>query len=310
MDSLVVPPEIKRDINKYSGYISPGSRFYQKNLKGLFFTKENTNYLDRELYQLITCEDYIKDNLLDSEFGYKDGEPRLPNRNGDLKHFSRDNSKSKRIIQTFIGRRNYISKIIVSFMEDHPLPFIEDLDVQNPVMQLHSVNLDFLVKTSSNLIQSPENLVSRFNAINPDTNKYEETNWDYSAESYSDGTWHPEHLFTNCQRNRDNPYWIPLEVNIYSDPDAKGVGHKYNDIIYNRGTKEYYQSDIAYDGSKKGGISKKASNLSYGQFPGWQTTVNKRFYDRENTDGLKDGGLNDRRVQRPHGYDMSALRKK
>src|SRR5690348_16824059 len=143
MNSLVVPPEIKKDINKYSGYISPGSKFYQKNLKGLFLTRENVNYLDRELYQLITCEDYVKDNLLDSEFSYR-GESRGSSNKGSV----RDISKPKRIIQSFVKQRNQLSKVILLMVEAHPLPFIEDLDIQNPVMQLHSVNLDFLVKTS------------------------------------------------------------------------------------------------------------------------------------------------------------------
>lgn len=292
--NLVVPPEIKKEINKYSGYINQDSKYAEKNLKGLFFTNENIKYLSKELYQLITFEPYVKDNIADDSI-------EDINRNNTTDYItgygnrSKYSNKVKNMITAFKERRDFINKIIFALIECHPLPFSEDLGILNPVQQLHNVNLEFLLKSSKNIIQNPQNLSNNFNRINPDTNKYEFAENDYDASSYSDGVWHPEHLFTNNSRNRNNPYWLPLEVNIYSDPDAssKQPGHKYNNILYNEGS-----------------INNFHNISSFGQFPAWQTTVNKRFYDRENVDGLKDGGLNDRRVQSPHGYNMKSLFKK
>jgi hypothetical protein len=99
---------------------------------------------------------------------------------------------------------------------------------------------------------------------------------------------------------------VPLEVNIYSEPDAKGVGHRYNSIGYNKGTQEYYKSTKDYNGNPKGSASSR--DYSYGPFPAWQTTVNKRFYEKDNTDGLKDQGKDsDRTMQRPGTIDMRDL---
>jgi|GEM_PF-5610795 len=318
--SLVVPIEIRNDINPYSGYINPESKFAKKNLKGLFYTKENQRYLAKELYLMITCEQYVKDNLPDEAIY---DIPELHGTHDDpIYGFNNRSSyfdKIKLMIQKFVRCKPRIDQLVFSMIEAHPMPFKEELGILNPVQQLHGVNLDFLTKTAQDIIQNSQNLIPEMGRINPDTGKYETAEYDYDASSYSDGTWHPEHLFTNNTRNRDNVYWEPLEVNIYSDPDAggrgaAGVGHKYNNIIYNQGTKKYYESKVAYDGSRKGAITKnpqeRLNGNSYGQFPGWQTTVNKRFYDRENTLGLKDGGIDDRRTQRPHGYNMKALIKK
>lgn len=312
--ALLVPPEIKQDINRYSGYLNPESKYSQKNLKGLFLTIENQKYLSKELYSLITCEKYVTDNLPD------DAIYDIPTLQGthDNPIYGYNNkstyfNKTKYMIQNFIKSKPILDRVIFGMVECHQIPFNEDLGILNPIQQLHFVNLDFLVKSSSNLIQNPQNLMPHLGRINSDTNKYETAENDYDASSYSDGTWHPEHLFTNNSRNRNNPYWIPLEVNIYSDPDTdESPGHKYNSIIYNRGTKEYYESNTDYNGNPKGRInsSRKNKETSFGQFPLWQTSPNKRFYDHDNTGGLRDGGLNDRRVQRPHGYNMAALRGK
>jgi hypothetical protein len=56
-----------------------------------------------------------------------------------------------------------------------------------------------------------------------------------------------------------------------------------------------------YDFYGKGGFS------GGGTFPRWQYSVDDRPYERNNSEGLRDGGTDDRRVQRPSGYNMSAL---
>jgi len=300
----IVPPEIKKDINKYSGYLAPSSKYAKKNLKGLFQLTENKNYLAKELYLLITNRQYVKDNMIDTVndetavvTGFGNGSPYY--------------SKLDNLLKEFAKQRTRIPNLIDTMIESYQLPFQEDLDILNPIMQLHNVNLDFLITTSKHIIQSPQNLVPSLADINPDTGKNESMiEYDYSAASYADGVWHPEHLFTNSKRNRENPYWVPLEVNIYSDPDAKGVGHRYNNPGYNKGTREYYESDTDYNGNPK--VSTKSvpreQPYSYGPFPAWQTTVNKRFYDKDNTDGLKDQGKDsDRTMQRPGTIDMRDL---
>ena len=317
--ALVIPPEIKNGINPYSGLLSPDSKYSQKNLKGLFYTTENKRYLASELYQLITCEKYVEDNLPDASIedipthlGSRDssypGNSVLTGFNNNSKYWP----KQKRLVQSFAKQKNLINSLMDNVIESTQLPFQEDLGILNPVQQLSNVNLDFLVKTSRNIIQNPQNLCPDFFTRDPDTGKDESrVQYDYTAESYSDGTWHPEHLFTNSVRNKKNPYWVPVEVNIYSDPDAKGVGHRYNDSVYNGGTEEYYESGYQYDGTPKGAVPKSGSKTrSYGPFPGWQTTVNKRFYEKDTTGGLRDGGTDDRRTQRPHGYNMTSLYKK
>jgi hypothetical protein len=301
----VVPPEIKKDINSFSGYLAPSSKYANKNLKGLFYLSENKKYLAKELFQLITNKQYVTDNLPPSEdkeeiTGFGNSSPYL--------------SKIDRMVYAFAQKKNDIPKLIDNMIFSYQLPFREDISVLNPVMQLHNVNLDFLVTSSKHIIQSPQNLVQRFEYVNPDTGADESlVEYDFTAASYSDGTWHPEHLFTNSKRNKENPYWTPVEVNIYSDPDASGVGHRYNNPVYNKGTKEYYESDTDYNGNPKGSTKDvpRTYGYSYGPFPGWQTTVNKRFYDKDNTDGLKDGGTDsERRTQRPHSIGMADLYKK
>jgi hypothetical protein len=297
----VIPPELKKDINTHSGYLTPSSKYANKNLKGLFYLPENKIYLAKELYSLITSRQYVKDNLPrvsdDPITGFGNTSP----------YFSQlDN-----ILKAFTEQKKRIPTLIDNLTTSYQLPFQEDFDTLNPIMQLHNVNLDFLITASKNIIQSPQNLAPGLADINPDTGVNEkDIEYEYTASAYADGYWHPEHLFTNSRRNKENPYWIPTEVNIYSDPDATGVGHRYNNPGYNKGTREYYEADTDYNGNPKGStkLVKRETGYSYGPFPAWQTTVNKRFYEKDNTDGLKDQGKDsDRTMQRPGTIDMRDL---
>jgi hypothetical protein len=94
----------------------------------------------------------------------------------------------------------------------------ENFTVSNPVQQLMQINKDFLLDHAQTIAQSPDIVVHDFFSVNPDTGAKELAEYDYSAESYSDGTWHPEHLFSSNSRNRENPYWIPVEVSFDSRP--------------------------------------------------------------------------------------------
>lgn len=326
---LKIPPEFKQSINIYSNYLT-GS-YAGRNVKGLFYTIENKQFLANELFNLLTDELFIRQNL-----------PQLDQRDIQTQDYnnpeavSRFNSESAfngaaTLVRAFRTRRDLVNRMIQSLIEVYQMPFPEDWAILNPVQQLHWINADFLIRAARNIVQDPGNFVPELRNINPDTGAFEgNLEYQYTAESYNDGTWHPEHLFTLSNRNRANPYWKPLEVNYHSDPNAKGPGHRYNDILYNWGTRSYYGSDTWKDGTPKipakkplpGGVQRPqimailqqnpgdiGADFSYGQFPDWQTTVNRRQYDKEATIGLRDGGINDRRTQTPGGYDMSKLKK-
>jgi hypothetical protein len=288
--ALVIPPEIKREVNNYSGYITPDSPYSQKTLKGLFRSPVNIRYLANELYLMICEPNYVKNTIVD---------------------FSQYFSRIDFMISEFKKSKPTIDATIYQLVEVFQLPFKEDQGVLNPIQQLHSVNLNFLVESSTNIIQNPQNLVPIIADVNPETGAFEGgVEYDYNASSYNDGTWHPEHLFTNSYRNRQEPYWKVREVNIYSDPNTSGSipGHKYNDIIYNHGTEDYYESDKDYNGNPKGEKEKSTrSHSSYGQFPAWQITPQKRFYDRNDLGGYRDQAKNDRRVQSPRAYGLRNL---
>lgn len=311
MSNLIIPKEFKKNINPFSGFLDSNYIYSNKDLKGLFFTNENQNYLIDELYSLLTSKKYIEQSLPKASINsYSNETDKIDRMITGFNNKSIYFNKVDLLYTLFKTRKNEISKYIFSLVEAFQLPFREDENSLNPIIQLHNTNLKFLTETSRTIIQQPQNLISDVDRVNPDTGKVEYGQSDYDASSYSTGVWKPEDLFMNTYRNRTNPYWTPLEINIYSDPDASGSipGHKYNNIIYNEGTKAYYDSNIAKDGSWK--VPKINDDNSYGQFPGWQYTVNNRPYDKDQTQGLRDGGKNDRRVQIAGGFNMNSLRKK
>src|SRR5271169_1247922 len=189
--SLIIPTEIKNEINQYSGYINPGSAFSKKTLKGLFRTPENKKYLTNELYALLSCQEYVKDNIAEGSIDTMNRDPNIYNESidgwGNLSPYL---NKSKMLTQIFIKQKPMIIKIMDGLIESHQLPFQEDLGVLNQMQQLHKVNLDFLVNSSKDIIQNPHNLVPVISDINMDTGKFEgDIEYDYAATSYIDGTW-------------------------------------------------------------------------------------------------------------------------
>jgi hypothetical protein len=337
---LLVPQEIRRAINHNSGYISSNSKYGRKNLKGLFLLDENRQYLAKELFSLITSPEYVKDTMIASGMPIAGLATLL-----------------KRFQPAAVANR------IQELIEGYPLPYREDELPGNPVLQLSNLNKDFLLITSKTLIASPDSLVIGYYDIDPDSGNTDIVEWDYGAASYSDGTWHPEHLFTESKRNRANPNWKPFEVNFDTNPPA-GISHArrpprgqihyrmdeskdFKRTKYEPHNKEQFipvpgdngrgylvdqlsgttRTELApidnifdlvseplqapgpgnkyrYDHWGDNGFS------TGGTFPRWQTSVNDRPYQRDTAETLREGGTSDRRVQRPHGYDMSALRSK
>lgn len=298
--TLLIPPEFNLQVNKYSGYISPRSPYAKKTLKGLFHSPENERYLARQLYILITNPTFVERHTSQPSEDYMDldGWSHTGFGNG----VELEARRVQRLCDTFRGKAAFLAQNIDQFIDMHPLPYSEDLFVANPIMQLHDVNRAFLLKTAQNIIQNPTMIEPRFFAINDETGQSEsEIEWDYTSESYSSGVWCPEHLFSNSKRNRYNPPWRPVDVNFYSDPTSTGLGHKY----YNK-----WNFNLPRD--KKGRDitgtvnAYSASMHTRSQFPRWQDAGSDRAYDYDNYETLKEYNA-DRRVQRPHGYNMSAL---
>lgn len=345
--SLVVPPEYAKDISNHSGYLNTKSKWAHKSLKGLWRAPENVKYLSQQLFTLVTYPQYVHDHLdrlstsIDMDVaaeeqsnfvanGVKHGLVRPVLRGVPFRRaHTQPGKRAHAIAQRFRRKRADFAVAIPEMIEEYVLPYSEDQITNNPVMQLHYVNMDFLTTSANVLIQHPEILDGDFRYLNPDTEEFEDPNateYQYSAESWNDGTWHPEHLFTSSQRNRDNPYWKPLRVEFWSGP----IGYPSEmegDDMGGRGPGNRYKHTALPNLEAIGGISqdrrgddrgiynlteyqyaKRKERFSRGgQFPFWQTTVHDRPHDRDISETLSEGGLSDRRTQLPHGYDMSGL---
>jgi hypothetical protein len=279
--SLLIPTEFAREINTYSNYFNSKSKWAGKTTKALFRSPPNLRYLSKGLYDLITHPLHIKKNMPTSVMQESNTNVRFTgphDSEGIIKN------KATHMANGFRNSQKFLDANIEELVEMHPLPYLEDMIVENPIQQLHLINRDFLLKSSRNIIQCPEMIMPRFFAINPETGADEsKVEYDYTSESYADGTWHPEHLFTNSQRNHANPYWIPVETSFYTDPDEKGPGHRY------------YSKQYA------------ATQRTRSQFPRWQYSAEDTPLETDIDEALREGGHSDRRVQRNRGYNMSSL---
>jgi hypothetical protein len=279
--SLLVPPEFIKLVNKYSGQIRPDSPYHGKNLKGLFRSPPNQKYLAKCLIGLTTDFTFVQKNMPMPTEDYRDY-------NDYGIRSGKDNNISKedvlRLINAIKSKKDFIESNIEDLIEMTTIPYKEDIVLTNPIQQLHTLNHYFLTTTSKNIIQNPTMFIPNFYAINPETGEDESNiEYDYNSESYSDGVWHPEHLFTNSKRNKGGAYWEPIELNYYSNPNSTGPGHRYN-------SKQY-----------------AATERTRSQFPRWQYSVEDKPYERAQDESLREGGRSDRRTQRNRGYDMSRL---
>lgn len=303
---LVIPPEIKQDINTYSGYLNPSSVYAGRPLKGLFLSPVNIRYVGAQIYSLITNPTYVSRNLPDESNDYLDTSS--PNYREMRAATSRHDSavgfgnraggararKIATLIEGFKKSYGLLQDVVPDMVRDHVLPKPEDLPIANPVFQLSTTNLNFIQEAATNFIMVPHTLIASADWINPDTGLVEHAESGYDASSYSDGSWHPEHLFINKARNRNNTYWTPIEVNYESDPAGRGPGHRYTSNVYHNNR----------EGNAKLGRQNE-------QFPRWQYSVSDRPIDRDYVEvSQAQNGVQDRRVQGTRGFDMSALVKR
>jgi hypothetical protein len=309
--TLVVPPEIRQDVNIHSGYLGPRSQYYEWNLKRLFHSAENMRYVHAQVRSLIIHPKFVA-KYLPSDDADPDGQnhsidtanPRdrakglvsaYGNRTGDLRE-----AQVRRLVTCFRepASQRLLYQIIPGIVESHRVSPPEDMQVANPVMQLHVENLDFIVVTARGLIESPTTLRADYYNINPDTGEVDRKLQHEATDSWADGTWHPEHLFVK----RDQVYWTPLEVNYASDPAATGPGHRYNRAVYH---------DAHLRVRSRANPQSRLQSSMPGrpeQFPRWQYSVNDRPYEHStvyNDETMS--GEQDRRTQYSRGYDMSSL---
>jgi len=353
--SLLIPQEFIRDISQKSGFLYKGSKFGDKTLKGLYMSPENQKYLSNELFALIINRKYV---------GYvlaKIGSGQVTNEAVDYAYNqdrtvtpTRITNNADSLTRIFRDKQPAIAKLVPELINSNPKDFwmndffSEDFGVNNPVQQLHHLNKKFLETNAEGFISNPSMLDADYYYRNPVTQQVEKTEYDFGPASYADGTWHPEHLFTESARNRKNPYWTPREVMFDTNPPhatrTRNGFRPYdqNRVIRKEGYPDHvsksrdlreefteipefddmpiisadpYLDDYTYGPGP--GAGNKYAYDSYGDngfskggtFPAWQYTVNYRPYQRNIDDGLREGGISDRRVNSPrrNGYDMSAL---
>jgi len=381
--SLVVPPEYARDISKHSGFINSKSKWAGKTLKGLWRAPQNVRYLTQQVYFLVSHPQYVHDHSdASSSIGLDisseeqsnyvaDGVKRdisRPTLRGEpfRKKNTEPTRKSYEIAKNFKQSRSIFDEVLPSMIEEYVMPYTEDMKTTNPVIELHHINLDFLTTTAEMLIQNPASMIEKFRTWNDDTGEYiEGSDYTYSAESWNDGTWHPEHLFTKSVANRKAGYWKKRETSFYNGPigypgqaDAetaairradelsaagstsmlredmmgewdmdetggRGPGNRYKHLALpdlesmghaddnRRGDdRGIYNNTEDYPPGKPGRSGRRGRFANGGQFPFWQTTMHQRPYERDNSEGLAEGGTADRRVQSTRGYNMTDLTRK
>jgi hypothetical protein len=169
-------------------------------------------------------------------------------------------------------------------MFDEKMPPREWRETENIVILLDKQNRAFIDNIIETVTTSGDSVDPDWYMYNSETGQVDpHADNSYDVSSYSDGTWHPEHLFTNKQRNRDTGYWGNVSTEFDASPEASGLGHRYYSTVYtvdpNRRT-QYLPS---------------------------QYTVQRRPYERDIDESLKEGGISDRRTQVPRGYNMRSL---
>lgn len=220
--SLLVPNEFKKDIDRGSGYIRVDSVWADKELKGLFLAPANQQYLAKHISNLVTQPQFIADTV---ETAYN------PSYRDDVVIYNGVvQDKHRQLAQVLRGQSEAILEIMPQLMEAYPIPYDEDWSNANRIHQLHFLNRKFMLKTGRVIVQTPEMLAAGYENINPDTGENDFVEYGYSAASYADGVWRPEHLFTQSRRNEENPYWVLRRVEFSDAPDARGPGNKWKEV--------------------------------------------------------------------------------
>lgn len=114
-----------------------------------------------------------------------------------------------------------MSAVVGQMIESQRMPNWEDEDyIAIPRDALAAMNKSFIHDACKNIVAEPSMLLYDFYNFNSETGKVERTAWDYDASSYSDGTWHPEHLFLD----RRTPKAYSAEQVGFAPPRVRGTG--------------------------------------------------------------------------------------
>lgn len=261
----MLPVEIKNSINSFSQYIDSSSKFTGMDENRLFSHPVNVNFIENTILTLLQSEKYVSRV---AELN------RVPNY-GFAKRVQALVESRKNNSLNVINKQDLYDDILDSVSVYQHIAW----ESYNPVVRLEIMNRKFITSYARNIILSPETLFSNYWSTADNT---EFQDYEYNTESWGDGTWHPEHLFTNTIANKKAGYVHEFEVNVNANSDKHELGHKYNSEVY--------------DFERSGG-----------KFPSWQYTPNYRYYDR-GPGGLREGGKSGRRTNFISGYDMSDLR--
>ena len=304
----LIPLEYERDINKHSGFLTEGTDYAQKSVKGLFLGYPNVKYLSRQMISLLTSPKYI-DSVLGSSSHTNDpftestkNELDYDSRFSNVSTFMEDTSSSELkfspgehamfLARLFKSHKHVVIESCGELIDEYKLPNDADFAIRNPVVELSIINKKFLIDNANAWIKSPDSVITNYNDFNPETGKDESGfHADFSAASYSTGVWKPEDLFLNVDFNKQNgvklPSWTPVSIEFNDKPDADGIGGR------GPGNRMKYYGYSSQNGR--------------GHVDPFQATLHRRPYEKDNTEGLSDGGLSDRRTQKPHGYNMDTL---
>lgn len=242
---LMIPSELKKDINKNSGYLNYTSKYGNKTFKYLFLSDINEKFLSNQVFRLLINQKYINQV------------------NSDTEYYMNSYNFNDNLRLLFKKNKPFVFDIMRSFMINMKMPHFEDHLNLNPIDILSNINTDFILSTSKNIIQNPEIIESEYYDINPDTGKKDIHFKGFGANSYSSGYWEPEKLFTDTANNRKNPYWVPRETSFTVRPPGAPFSAFGKQDYSENGNYEYenvYNNNHRYPtpvNNKRGKLTKK-----------------------------------------------------
>ena len=338
--SLLVPGEFLKQVNVFSGYIATDSVQGDRELKGLFRDPANVGYVTKYIVKLLITPQFIADNTAAEKDGQRDGPTMYNNsitpRSIQLaKMFSENVDNLQKVVPQLMAQHHmtydedivnnnpiqqlhYVNK---KFMLETARTVAQSPEIVIPNYEYYNhetgkiemKEYDYGPSSYADGVWRPEELFTQ------STRNRENPYWVLDRVEFSDA---PEAVgpgnkwkdFAGRQDPRDlydgetgESYVDEDRLATYEPTDYTDL--TVDDIVYLDYMAENNKKQTEHFTKEKGEriAASRQSVFSKGaQVPFWQYTVNDRPYDRS-AEGLKDGGRNDRRVQRPSGYNMSKL---
>jgi len=345
--SLLVPKEFLEQVNVFSGYLAVNATQGERELKGLFRDPANEKYVSKYILRLLVTPQFIADNTNSLKNGQRDGPEMYNNKITPravqlAKLFSENGGELVAVIPQLMAQHHMpYNEDIVNNNPIQQLHYVNKkfmLETARTVAQSPEIvipNYEFFNHETGKIemkeydygpssyadgVWRPEELFTQ------STRNRENPYWVLERVEFSDA---PEAVgagnkwkdFAGRQDPRDLYDGETGEAYVNEDRLATYEPTDYtdltvDDLVYLDYMAEHGKNLNAQQRGQRESMTKekgerisasRQSVFSKGaQVPFWQYTVNDRPYDRT-AEGLKDGGRNDRRVQRPAGYDMSKL---